>query len=294
MRGMICGEDYRIFSGCSFRSQTRGNCVSPPRFAWAPPFPVPSRSTPKKFYNLVTSVKFLFSSLQGRPIKRPRIGVDFFYSFYSMSRKAVVSICRIEARWSRRALGMGGPAQSAGGKRSFPAFVTAGTTSPQSGKSCPGFSLMEVVFALAILGILMGGILSFYSASQARLRQADRVTIATMVARNAIAETVLDLEKRVAEGKFPESDEEKDEPCPEPYEAYECHVQIRKIELPMPPGGAGGGEGAAAGGAASGPMQLLMQQLKLDELVREVKVTVKWTVRGREQSVDVTTHMVKL
>lgn len=159
-----------------------------------------------------------------------------------------------------------------------------------------GFSLLEVVFALAMLGILMGGVLSFYSSSQARLRQADRVTVATMLARNAIAEAVLDLEKRVAEGKFPESDEAKEEPCPEPYDEYLCGVNIRKVEVPLPPEGAGGGEGGegAAAGAGGNVMQVLMKQLKLDELVREVKVSVKWSVRGREQSVDVTTHMVKL
>lgn len=161
-----------------------------------------------------------------------------------------------------------------------------------------GFSLLEILIALMILSMGLTGVLTFFGMSQARARQAEAMTTATMLARQKMADLLLDLEKRSSEGRFPADDEEKTEPCAESEPGYECTVRIRKVEIPLPPvGDAGKGEGGKAAAQTAGLMgtfQMFLQQLKLEESVREVKLTIKWTVRKRERSFTVTTHVVKL
>lgn len=150
-----------------------------------------------------------------------------------------------------------------------------------------GFSLLEVMIALTIMAMGLTGILTFFGSSQGAIRQADALTVATMLARQKMAEVVLDLEKRTTEGKFPEDSEDEDGHFEGRHENYAWKYVVKKVAMPMP---SGGGE---EGGAAN-PMQMFMQQLKLDEAIREVTLTVSWTVRDRERSFSVTTHLVKL
>lgn len=162
-----------------------------------------------------------------------------------------------------------------------------------------GFSLLEILIALMILSVGLTGVLTFFGMSQARARQAEAMTTATMLARQKMADILLDLEKRSSEGRFPSDDEEKTEPCAEKFADYQCTVRIRKVEIPLPPAGGVGneGEGGKAGAQMAGMMgtfQMFLQQLKLEESVREVKLTIKWSVRNRERSFSVTTHVVKL
>lgn len=160
-----------------------------------------------------------------------------------------------------------------------------------------GFTLLEILIAMVVLSLGLTGVLMFYGVSQTRAQQAEMLTTATMLARNKMAELLLDLEKRSQIGKFPEEEESSgtfDEPA---FTGFRWRVQIRKIEIPLPPADAakGGGDGKSnPAAAAQGPMQLIMQQLKLDEAVREVTLTMTWNVRQKERSFKLTTHVVKL
>ncbi|MBI2343232.1 MAG: prepilin-type N-terminal cleavage/methylation domain-containing protein [Deltaproteobacteria bacterium] len=146
-----------------------------------------------------------------------------------------------------------------------------------------GFSLLEILMALMILSIGLTGLMTYFASSQARTRQSDALTVATMLARQKMGEVMLDLEKRGAEGKFPD-EEEAEGQFEGRYALYAWKTRIRKVEIPMPRGEEG----------AENPVQLLMQQLKLDEAVRELTLTIHWKVRNRERAFQVTTHVVKL
>lgn len=148
-----------------------------------------------------------------------------------------------------------------------------------------GFSLLEILFALMILSMGLTGVLTFFGTSQNRSRQAEALTIGTMLARQKMAEVVLDLQSRAAKGEFPGTDESEDGAFEGRFERYRWAITIRKIELPLPP---------MPEGAEGNPLQIFMKFLKLDEAVREVKLNVLWTVRDRERSISVTTHLVKL
>ncbi len=58
-----CNDEARV--ECSLRSQTRRNCVSPPCFARAPHFPVPSREALRAFRKCVIIYFLFFLALMG-------------------------------------------------------------------------------------------------------------------------------------------------------------------------------------------------------------------------------------
>jgi prepilin-type N-terminal cleavage/methylation domain-containing protein len=157
---------------------------------------------------------------------------------------------------------------------------------PDSDRRSRGFSLLEILMALMVLSISLTGIMSFFAAAQTQSRQADAMTVGTMLARQKIAEVILDLEKKTTEGKFP-AEEEQEGKFEGRFALYSWKSNVRKIEFPMPPG-----QGEEGGGGV--PISLFIDQLKLDEAIREVKLTVFWTVRDRERTIEVTTHIIKI
>lgn len=153
-----------------------------------------------------------------------------------------------------------------------------------------GFSLLEIMAAVAILGVSMLAILNLQSGAMLTSLRAEEVTVATMLAREKIREIQLDVEKGIAKGEFPSENKELDGVFDEPFERYKWTANIKKVEIPTPqqPGGEGG---------ASMDVVLKMFQMvseKLADSARQIKVTIKWEELGDEKEISVATHIVKL
>ncbi len=160
-----------------------------------------------------------------------------------------------------------------------------------------GFSLLEILIALAVLALALTGILSYFGGAQTMVRQAEALTTATMLGRSRMAEVVLDLEKRMAAGKFPDSDEHTEGKFEGRYEPYAWAVDIKRVKIPVGAASAGADAAGATGqpaNAGGNIMSMFMQQLKLDEAVREVTLKITWKLREHERNFTVTTHVVKL
>lgn len=151
-----------------------------------------------------------------------------------------------------------------------------------------GFSLLEILIAIAVLSISLTGILTFFGSSQQRTRQADAMTIANMLARQKMAEIILSLEGDLEKGIFPQTTKTDSGKFEGRFENYRWESEVKKVELPLPPGGGGDDSGGA------NPMMLFVKQLGLDEAIREVSLKIFWKVRDRETNFSVTTHLVKL
>ncbi|MBI2346012.1 MAG: type II secretion system protein [Deltaproteobacteria bacterium] len=148
-----------------------------------------------------------------------------------------------------------------------------------------GFTLLEVVIALGIMTVAMTGLLTLFGRSQVDFRITREITVATMLARQKMAEATLEIEKRMQEGRVPQDAEHEEGEFAAPFESYRWQLDIRKVELPVP-------EQAEKADL----MQLFMQQIakQIAEAVREVKLTVVWKAREQERLLTVTTHMVNL
>jgi general secretion pathway protein I len=176
-----------------------------------------------------------------------------------------------------------------------------------------GFTLLEVMVSVAILGISLTAILSNQGGLSAANRAAEHMGVASTLARCKMTE----LEEKLIKNGYQEIDEKDTEvACCEGNEdaRYKCDYTIEKVELPAPPssnasdgggldfggllGGDGGGGGlnfdggisgineqvaAQTGGAgASGMLSMVFgmvyPSLKpvMEASIRRINVTVRW------------------
>lgn len=172
-----------------------------------------------------------------------------------------------------------------------------------------GFTLVEIMIALAILS---AGLLSIYVAQGNSLRasgNAERIQVAAMLARQIMTEKLLEVEKGLVKGSFPEDKEQDSGEFDPPFDQYRWEYSVRKVEIPIGGGGGGGGaagegEGAAEGGgqgqeanqAPESAQNSVAQMVskKLADTIREINVKIVWEELGEEQSIRVTTHVAKL
>ncbi|MBK8479979.1 MAG: prepilin-type N-terminal cleavage/methylation domain-containing protein [Proteobacteria bacterium] len=163
-----------------------------------------------------------------------------------------------------------------------------------------GFTLVEVMVALAILALALTVVAEAQQAGMRRTLRAQFVTTATMLAR----EKMIDVEERLYEKGFSQFEEEQEGDFEgEGLERFRYRVTIDKVELPSgldaqalagALGGREGSEGSAggAGGATAIGGQLLGGQLELfrtvlEQSIRRVSLQVLWREGRSEQQVQV-------
>lgn len=181
-----------------------------------------------------------------------------------------------------------------------------------------GFTLLEVMIALAILAVSLSAIVQINGTSIRAHDYAKRVTVATMLARSKMA----DLESQFNEEGFTSQFDQKMEGdfSEEGWEDFRWEAEIIKPELDaatattmvqqmvdqfmgqaedksgqLANGGPTTDMGAAAGQIA--PMiqgQVAQLTETLGKSVREVRLKVYWTEGKETESVDVATHFVIL
>ncbi len=107
-----------------------------------------------------------------------------------------------------------------------------------------GFTLLEVLVAVAILGLGMTVLLSSQAGLFSGSQRAQNLSVATGLARCKLSEVELKLQK---EG-YPISDQHDEGNCCEGEEdsSYQCSWKIEKVELPQPKDLAGGGSDGGA------------------------------------------------
>jgi general secretion pathway protein I len=96
-----------------------------------------------------------------------------------------------------------------------------------------GFTLLEVLVAIAILGLGLTAILSAQTGLFASSKYAERISMSASMVRCRLSELELKLNK---EG-FPLLDMKDEGACcgDEPISGYKCKWKIEKVELPIPP-----------------------------------------------------------
>lgn len=197
-----------------------------------------------------------------------------------------------------------------------------------------GFTLLEVVIALAILATVLVAVFDVTSASMASHVYAKKLTVATMLARSKM----VDLEQDLYDKGFPSDDDEDAGDFSEegwPNIKWRAKIIAPKTQglspeqlfsavfnLPLageegdaeggeggmaammamfaggggkaPPGGAPGGGLLAAAGGGMMQQQFQMMTDQLTKAVREVRLTVTWKDGKQTESIDLVTHVVSL
>ncbi|MCM2324121.1 MAG: prepilin-type N-terminal cleavage/methylation domain-containing protein [Oligoflexia bacterium] len=160
---------------------------------------------------------------------------------------------------------------------------------PRFSKNAEGFTLLEVVIALAIMVLAFASILSVQSGSLNASARARQMNIVGMLAKTKMVET-----EYLIEGKtFDELGKEAGGVFSAPYEDYRWTTTIKEIEFPSLSMG-GGQSGGSDGGEQGMEMVTGLITQFLSKAVREVTVTIFWKRGTAEQSFALSTYWVDL
>lgn len=166
-----------------------------------------------------------------------------------------------------------------------------------------GFTLLEVMIAMAIMLVAFSSILAIQSSSMNSALRSRQVHEVSMLARWAMAST----EVEIAGKKFSDISEELSGQFDPPYQDYSWTRKIREITLPNLSGISKAVQEASGGGpttreeeeAAEQNGALLEQMTKIitnfiSKAVREVTITVSWKRGTHTQTYEVAMYWVDL
>jgi type II secretion system protein I len=165
-----------------------------------------------------------------------------------------------------------------------------------------GFTLLEVIIALAIMVIAFAAILSVESSSINASARAHQMNIVAMLAKDQMVET----ESGFLGKTFDEVKKEDHGAFPEPYQDYSWNTSVKEIEFPalninaLGGGGSGDQSGNSSNGGDQGQNEEMVETVSklitqyLSQAVREVTVTINLKKGGGEQHFSVTTYWVDL
>lgn len=155
-----------------------------------------------------------------------------------------------------------------------------------------GFSLLEILVAVAILSASVLVLLSGQGSSFLASERAEHMTTAVNLARQKMSEVEMEVEADIAKNKFPEEDLEQTGEFDKPFGDYRWSYTIKKVEIPF-----------VEGGEAEAENSLVLSYVKnitdqISKSVREIRVTILWGDKNAKEEdqpkLVVTTHVVKL
>ena len=151
-----------------------------------------------------------------------------------------------------------------------------------------GFSLLEVMIAIAILAVSLLAIFHLQSTSLIGSARAQKISIATLLAQEKMARVLIDLEKGMKKGEFPEDKEETGSFEEEKYPDFGWKLAIRKTTIPTPPTPDDKSDIMA--------QMFSMVSEELSKSTREIRLTIYWKDLDDEpeEGLTLTTHMVKM
>lgn len=160
-------------------------------------------------------------------------------------------------------------------------------------RNANGFTLLEVLIAIAIMTMAFGSIFIVQSNSIESIRKAKETNLVTMLIKNLMIETEQEFEGR----PFNEVVKEKKKPCQEPYQEYQCGRVIKEVKFPELSFGqdSNATDAESSEGGANAIVQKISKLITkfLSQSIREVIVTVSWGPTG-EHSVSMSTYWVNL
>lgn len=156
-----------------------------------------------------------------------------------------------------------------------------------------GFTLLEVLIALAIMAVTFGAILMVQSGSINSQSKAKQMTIVSMLAKTAMVDAEVAFEGK----KFEEMPEEESGDFDAPYEHYKWKREIKEVKFPNVSGGVvqSGDKDESDSNSSTQEEQFgKMISEYLTKALREVTITITWEKGSGSQNFSITTYWVNL
>lgn len=152
-----------------------------------------------------------------------------------------------------------------------------------------GFTLLEVLIAIAIMVTALATILAIEGSSLGASEKSKTMNTVAMLAKNKMIETELDIEGKT----FDEIEKDKSGAFEHPFEKYQWRRSVREIKFPTLNTGGGSSAEDEANQQATAMISKLISTY-LSKAMREVSVTIVWQRSGKDQEFTVSTYWVDL
>jgi general secretion pathway protein I len=152
-------------------------------------------------------------------------------------------------------------------------------------RSKEGFTLLEVLFAMAIMSVALVAIFTIEGSSISASDKGKRMNIVAMLAKNKMIETEFDLEGKT----FDEVEKDKTGNFEPPFETYTWKRSIKELKFPSIGGGGGDDQNAQVTEMIS---KLFSNYLS--KSLREVTVSIIYHRGEHDQTFSVSTYWVDL
>jgi prepilin-type N-terminal cleavage/methylation domain-containing protein len=158
-----------------------------------------------------------------------------------------------------------------------------------------GFTLLEVIIAVAILTLSLGAILSLQSNGIEATIQTKRLNQIAMLARSKMTEIEADLEGKA----FSEAKTEQSGQFAAPFQQFGWKAEIKEIEFPNLSFNSGKKDEKESQGGQSEMLEMMTKAVTkfLSKSLREVSVSITWkegNSTAKEQKFTVATYWVDL
>lgn len=157
-------------------------------------------------------------------------------------------------------------------------------------KNNEGFTLLEVIIAMAIMVLAFAAILAVEQGSIKATTRAKQMNVVGMLAKNKMIETEYKMEGK----KFEEVKKEEGGQFEDPFQDYRWKTVIKEITFPNLGSGGGGSSGSSATSGQAAEMVTRIITKFLSKAIREVTVTISWKQGSGDQSFSLSTYWVDL
>jgi type II secretion system protein I len=154
-----------------------------------------------------------------------------------------------------------------------------------------GFTLLEVLIALAIMTVVLTSIFLIQQSSIEATIRAQQMNTVAMLAKNLMIDTELAFQEKA----FTDLKDEERGQFPAPHQDYSWERKIKEVKFPNLGLSAGSGDGEDSN--AENPQAEMLAKLVsnfLSKSLREVSVTISWRKGSGTQSYAVATYWVDL
>jgi type II secretion system protein I len=150
-----------------------------------------------------------------------------------------------------------------------------------------GFTLLEVLIAMAIMIMTLASIMSVESSSINASAKAKQLNVVAMLAKNRMVKLEYEFESKT----FDEFAKSGSGTFEAPYNDYQWKFEVKEIKFPqLNVGGTPGSNGVSD---TIEQMTSLVTKF-LSDAIREVSVTISWQRSGKDQSFSIATYWVDL
>lgn len=160
-----------------------------------------------------------------------------------------------------------------------------------------GFTLLEVIIAMAIMVIAFASILTVESGSLNASARAKQMNIVAMLAKNKMVETEYEIEGKT----FDEVAKESSGSFDAPFQEFSWQTTIKEMTFPnlalgqgSPEGGGGASNTQDSAGSEMATMMAKLVTKFFSKSIREVTVNILWKRGSGEQRYSVSTYWVDL